>query len=54
MLFQTISVKDSDTGFYSCDKRHENHDTKAISEEAIPQDFKESPAKKEESQEDDR
>ncbi|XP_015763355.1 PREDICTED: tRNA:m(4)X modification enzyme TRM13 homolog [Acropora digitifera] len=46
------TVKDSDAGFDSYND--ENHDTKAISEEVIPQDFKESQGKKEESQEDDR
>ena len=45
-------MKDSDTGFDSYND--ENHDTKAISEEVIPQDFKESQGKKEGSQEDDR
>lgn len=46
------TVKDSDTGFDSYND--ENHGTKAISEEVIPQDFKESQGKKEDSQEDDR
>ena len=50
MLFQTISEKDSDTGFDSYND--ENRDTKATSEEVISQDGKESQEKKGENQED--